>query len=254
MASSKRSTLIIFPPSSGCEVADWLCERYGIKVRVKRHSVPFFQIAINLAGGFDYPFLNYQGQKLSSSRALVNAMEGLLPTDKQLPPPDPADRPTAAALWNDVINPKLAFAVSRWAYRFLLPEKSLTYGPITHGTPGWQRAFVWLTYPLMAKLVGASLGLDKNPASAMEAMIREAYDAVDDRLRGGAPYLFGERPCYVDYGFAGLAAPTVLESRYGGGGLLPNLQDAPTAMHTLVEELRERPGGQLIDRMYGRFR
>lgn len=248
------NTLIIFPPSAGCEVAHWLLEKLEIEFRLKPNSVPFFAIAIKLAGGTDYPFFHYKQQKISGSKDLVNLLEQELSPPHDCLPHSAEDIKKAKELWNTTVQPKLAFAVSRWAYRFLLPEKKLTYPALTKNVPCWQKPVVWVGYRLFAKLIGKTLAFNDNPAEKMEAMIREALDVVDQQLADGRPYFFGDKPCYLDIAFAGLAGPVILDPRYGGGGILPSIDEAPNEMLPLINETLQRPSGKLIQRMYAKHR
>jgi len=246
--------LYIFPPSSGCEVAAWLLQQYQIVTRVNRQTAPFFMFSILLHGGKDYPFVIYRGKKLSSSLAVSLGLEAMAPKTLKLYPSDPALKQEAAELWEKIINPKLAFAVSRWAYFYLLPRKDLLKDSITQGVPGWQKFLVNIAYRPIAGLIGKSLGISKQPPAKEEGMIREVFDLVDQRLSDGRNFLVGDRLSMVDIGFAGLAAPVVLEENYGHGGLLPTLVQAPEAMQPMVREMRARPAGQFIQRMYRDYR
>ena len=145
-------------------------------------------------------------------------------------------------------------AVSRWAYFYLLPRKDLLKDSITLGVPGWQKFLVNIAYRPIAWLIGKSLGITRDPPAKEEAMIREVFDLVDQRLSDGRIFLVGDKMSMVDIGFAALAAPVVLEENYGKGGLLPTFEQAPQAMQSLVAEMRERPAGQFIHRMYREYR
>ena len=64
----------------------------------------------------------------------------------------------------------------------------------------------------------------------------------------------GDDLSILDIGFAGMAAPCVLEPTYGGGGLLPKIEEVPVEMAKLIEEFQSRPAGKHIRRMYQYFR
>jgi glutathione S-transferase len=74
--------------------------------------------------------------------------------------------------------------------------------------------------------------------------------AVDERLADGRQYLMGDHFTLSDMAFAVAAAPVVFPDSYGGGNTLPPLSDAPPAIRSVAEELRELPSGQLALRIY----
>ena len=105
-----------------------------------------------------------------------------------------------------------------------------------------------------AWLIGRSLKLTKAPPTDMEKLIRAGFDRIDAVLADGRKFLAGDQLSPADVGLAGFAAPAVLEPRYGNGGLLPSLEEAPVEMRPLVEELRTRPTGKFIERIYREYR
>ena len=251
---SDKARLYIFPPSSGCETITWLLQQYGIHAEINSQTAPFFQFAIQRAGGKTFPFLKYGSLSESGSLAISNALEEMLPADKRLYPTAAEQHEEARSLWSDFINPKLGAAVPYWAYYYLLPHRSLLRGPITKGVPWWQGLIVTLAYPLIAWMIGKSLGLTKEPPAPQEKAIREVFDRIDALLAEGRQYLVGERLSLVDIGFAAMAAPAVLEPGYGHGGLFPALESVPPEMQKVVAELRERPAGKFIARIYRDYR
>ena len=252
--SSETAKLYIFPPSSGCETVAWLLEKYGIQTTVNSQTAPFFLFSIWCAGGKTYPFLKYSGHEWSGSLAISNGLEDVVPADRRLYPGSADEHKAARELWTDFLNPKLGEAVPHWAYYYLLPHRSLLRGPLTKGVPGWQKLVVAVAYRPIAWLIGRQLGLTKAPPSTQVQTIREVFDRVDAMLADGRKFLVGDSLSLVDIGFAGMAAPAVLEPRYGNGGLLPPLESVPQEMKTVVAELRQRPAGKFIARIYRDYR
>ncbi len=252
--TSDTARLYIFPPSSGCETVAWLLDKYEIPTKINSQTAPFFLIAIRLAGGTSYPFLKYRGHTASGSLEISNLLDDLVPADRQLYPRSTAEHQEARALWTEFINPKLGTAVPPWVYYYLLPHRSLLRGPLTKGVPAWQKLVVAVAYPFIAWLIGKNLGLKKERPAAQEQTIRDVFDRVDALLADGRQFLVGDRLSLVDIGFAGMAAPAVLEPSYGNGGLLPSLESVPSEMQSVVGELRERPAGKFISRIYRNYR
>ncbi len=71
--------------------------------------------------------------------------------------------------------------------------------------------------------------------------MRASFDAVDERLADGRPYLCGASFTAADLTFAALAAPMLMPPEYGVP--LPQPEELPRAMATVVRELRAHPAG-----------
>lgn len=254
MSDKKKSDIIIFPPSSGCELANWLLKLYDIPNNVISHTAPFFLISILLHGGKTYPFLEYQGKKLSGIREILPYLEDIAPEDKKLFPSPGKEYDEAMYIWDNLVLKGVDAAATKWAYSYLLPHKNLIQDSITKNVPCWEKLIVAIGYPLIAKLIGTKLGIAKNTPTDTVKIIRNVFDEMDQILSDGRRFLAGNKLTIADVGFASLAAPVTLEPLYGHGGLLPNVEDVPEEMKKVVEEMRERPTGKFISKIYQDFR
>lgn len=248
------ATLFTFPPSSGCETIIWLLKLYGVEIDVDSQTAPFFLLAIRRAGGKTYPYLRIGDRGWNTSRDISQALESLVPADRSLYPQDPDLRAATEREWTTFFNPKLGNAVPNWVYYWLLPHRRLLFGPLTKGVPWWQRAIVFIFYRSVAGLISKALGIGKDIPEEARSTIFEVFDRADELLADGRAFLMGDKMTLLDVGFAAMAAPAVLEPRYGLGGLLPSPTDVPESMAATVHELRARPAGRFIAKMYRDFR
>lgn len=249
-----RAVLYKFPPSDSCETAEWLLKLYDIPVDVRTHGLPFLGFFIILKDGNNVPVVTYRGQDYNRILVIADALEKLVPEQYKLFPTDAGRYREAKELWEGYIGVKLDYAVSLWAYYQLLPFKDVVMPAITKGIPGWQKWFTRIAYPYVAHLIRKSQAItDENYPKATRC-IRDTWDKVDSLLADGRPYILGDDLSMLDIGFAGMAAPCTLEPRYGGGGLLPAIEDIPEDMAVQVREFQERPAGRHIATIYKYFR
>lgn len=259
MTDSGKATFIIFPPSTSCELGNWLLKLYEIPHTVVSHTVPFFLLDIRMRGGQSYPFfsgeLEGEKEKISGAWRLLQTCDARAPANKKMIPQDEALSKEATDMWENCVAPYFNNPPTQWAYYHLLPHRELVEGAITKDVSWPEKLFIKLCYPLAAWMIRKNLKLDAaNIAQTTEEKIRNGFDKLDSVLSDGRPFLCGDRLTFVDIAFAALAAPVILEPRYGNGGLLPDIQDAPAAMQPLVREMRERPAGKHISRLYQDFR
>jgi glutathione S-transferase len=98
------------------------------------------------------------------------------------------------------------------------------------------------------------LGVTPGRADRAWARTREAFDEMDQLLADGRRYLTGETLTFADITFASLGALAVLPPEYPGNRLGGRRMAATDIRdprwRAEVEELRARPSGQFILRMY----
>ncbi len=166
--------------------------------------------------------------------------------------------PTPAALELEAkLDRRLGNDVRVWLYDHLLRDAGLSFrswGIEEPAIPRWQRALLMALRPVLAFAVRRMLGV--TPARAARARERtlETFAAVDQLLADGRRYLTGETLTFADITFASLGALAVLPPEYPGnrlGGRRMSVADIrDPAWRAEVEELRARPSGQFILRLY----
>tara|TARA_R110002050_G_scaffold291633_1_gene446325 strand:- start:1505 stop:1837 length:333 start_codon:yes stop_codon:yes gene_type:complete len=86
--------------------------------------------------------------------------------------------------------------------------------------------------------------------------IREIMNIISARLADGRKYLTGNQLSYIDIAFCSIAALLVIPESFGGAqipeSLRPtkNLQQYPSAIVDIVDEMRKNPAGKFVLRMY----
>jgi glutathione S-transferase len=175
----------------------------------------------------------------------------------------PGDRtwflePTPAALELEAkLDRRLGNDVRVWLYHHLLRDTDLSFrswGIEEPAIPRWQRALLWTTRPVLAFAVRRMLGVTPARAARAWERTREAFDDMDQLLADGRRYLTGETLTFADITFASLGALAVLPPEYPGNRLggrrmaITDIRDR--RWRAEVEELRARPSGQFILRLY----
>ncbi|MGB7905094.1 MAG: glutathione S-transferase family protein, partial [Steroidobacteraceae bacterium] len=175
----------------------------------------------------------------------------------------PGDRtwflePTPAALELEAkLDRRLGNDVRVWLYHHLLRDTGLSFrswGIEEPAIPRWQRALLWAIRPVLAFAVRRMLGVTPARAARAWERTREAFDDMDQLLADGRRYLTGETLTFADITFASLGALAVLPPEYPGNRLggrrmaVTDIRDP--RWRAEVEELRARPSGQFILRLY----
>jgi cytochrome P450/glutathione S-transferase len=230
-------------------MARWLLARLGIPYHEESH-VPVFHVLANRrhGGGSIVPVLNTADATLSDARQVVNYYEARCAPQQRLYPADPRAQAETRKLF-ELFFDGLGVAVRAWAYAYLLPaNRAATLRVWTEGAPFFERLLAPLCYPLLVKAMRRSLKLEPDTVAKQRVVIDSILEQAEAWLADGRPYLLGDRFTAADLAFATLAAPLVLPAEYGGP--MPTLEELPDAMRRDVEQLRTRPAGQFILRLY----
>ncbi len=237
------------------EKARWCLDRLGVPYE----EVPNVGVLGVLLTGRTVPWLEVPPglTRISDSsrilRYLWGEYAGRLPGDRTW-----FLEPTPAALELEAkLDRRLGNDVRVWLYNHLLRDTHLSFlswGSEEPAIPRWQRALLWLKRPILAFAVRRMLGVTPARASRAWEKTREAFDDMDRLLADGRRYLTGETLTFADITFASLGALAVLPPEYPGnrlGGRRMTVADIrDPAWLAEVEELRARPSGQFILRLY----
>lgn len=240
-------------PSTDCDLGRWLQLHFGVPYDEHPHA-PIFHILALKWYGFgkdDYPLLVDKPKFYPMIDKIFGLYQPLADKDHSLLPDDPD-------LSKQVMDAQHYFLFTMgggtvdWAYFHLLPHKNLTWKSFTTGVPWWETLTVAIAYPVIKYLMFKGLGLTPEVAEKGLVAVRAGFDKVDGLLADGRDFLYGDRLSFADLAFAASAAPMVLANGYGG--YLPSVEQVPPEMRVVIEELRARPAGAYVQRLYDQYR
>jgi glutathione S-transferase len=242
-------TMLTFGPMIDSETVRRLLDYYRIPYAEERHLFLWCSIvALFKTGTVVVPVVTGPGLPvLSNSRPLADHLDPLAPEDRRLLPTDPALRAQVEADWPAFHN-VLATPVARIAYYHLLPQVKPMIACFSDGvpaaeaaqTPRWYGALRWVFTTL----------LQLNAANIAQGLVqvRAAMDDLEKRVADGRPFLLGEQPTLSDIALAGAMWPLIMPE--GCTAPVPTYADSPPALQAIVDEMRARPAGRFIDRLY----
>ncbi len=240
-ASGPPCVLITIPISHYCEKARWALERAGIAYRERAHLQLIHRVAVRRAGGGrTVPVLVCGDRVLADSAEIVDWADALAPPDRRLYPDDPVAAAEVRGLERD-FDSRLGPHGRRWTYHGLHDRRDLAIDYGCTGVPPWERRVLSFAYPALIRGIDRYLDITPATAAQSEAEVRATFDAVAARLDDGRPHLCGERFTAADLTFAALAASVLMPPEYGVP--LPQPEELPAAMASVVRELRAHPAG-----------
>lgn len=249
--------LITLLPSTDADLARWLLTRWGVPFHEEPHAPVFHILALRRAraGRMDSPLFLRGTARMAGIDAIVATLDHRAPgATRVLPDPDadPTGHAEVMALQHD-LRWGMGMGTVRWAYHEFLKDRALVWGSFTTGVPAWERIALRAGgYGVVRTRLIDALGLSDQAAAAALDTVRAGFDRIEARLADGRRYLCGDRLTLADLAFATAGAPMVLARGYGGH--LPALDACPPDIRAVVTELRDRPAGRFILRLYNEKR
>jgi glutathione S-transferase len=253
---SKKPFLVTLLPAIEVDLGRWLLHLWQIDYDEHPHAPIFHVLALFWygVGPKGYPLFIRDGQKYSTVKVMVEKFDPLTAPEHRLVP----DATSEKALHDEVMKLRQEFHAEigsgsrTWAYFNLLPHKKLTWPSFTAGVPWWETFFLSFGYGVIKLLMSMAIGLGAKAAEQGLDKVRADFDRCEEMLSDGRQYLVGDRLTLADLTFATAGAPMVLANGYGGH--LPTIEQVPPEMRSIIAELRARPAGAYIQRIYDEHR
>ncbi len=244
-AEQPRHIIVSARVSPMVELTRWLFERYRLSYHEEPHA-PMLHVLATLrrGGGVEVPVVIGPEGVWAGAHDLLSGLDAKSRPGQRLYGESDAERAANRALVGRLLE-LLLRTVRRYVYFHMLPLKAVLYPVAVDGAPLWERAFVFLLYPVWRMLMARGLDLAPDLVAAAPGQIRDACDLIETELnRRGTRFVGGAQPGVVDIVFAALAAPVAFPPRYGSK--LPPLDALPAELKTFVEQMRARRSGRLI--------
>jgi glutathione S-transferase len=238
--------LITIGFSHFCEKARWGLDRSGVEYTEESHAPIAHILAVFRVGGKrTVPVLVTDDGVFSDSTDILKYVDPFVPDEGRLYPSDASARREVEEL-EDLFDKKLGPRARRWAYSWLVYERSVV-------TPMFESAMTPREKIFSAPLVSLSLATIKRtmritPAVRESELAKslELLTSLDERLSRGK-YLVGDQFSAADLTLAALASPLVVPRE---NPWLPNLEEAPQKMKDQIAELRATKAGAHVLAMY----
>lgn len=249
---SGKNKLITLLPSTGVDLGRWLLQHYGVAYTEYPHAPIFHILALKWygRGPNDYPLFIQGSHKLGGIDELFPYLNAQAPADLSLVP-DPDKEPE---LHKEVMELQhyariyIGDAVVGWSYYHLLKYKATVWPSLVTDVPWIEKILTFIGFPLIRILMYKGLKLDAKTSEDYYKRIYEGFDRIDALLSDGRQFLLGDRFTLADIAVSATFAPVILGQGYQG--MLPNQATCPDYLQKIYKDLRNRPTGQFIQRMF----
>ncbi|WP_299854490.1 glutathione S-transferase C-terminal domain-containing protein [uncultured Roseobacter sp.] len=253
-----KPLLVTLLPSSGVDLGRWLLAHYGVDYTERPHAPIFHVLALKSwgQGKDDYPLFVHADGKTRTAGCLQIAelFDPDAPAEHRLLP-DAKAEPNHAQQVDDIVKYAywtLGDDVVNWSYWNFLKHKSVVWPSLTTSVPWYEKLTCALAFGTIRTLMYKGLKLNQGVADKSLQSIYDGWDKFDAMLADGRRYLVGDRLSYADLATAAALGPMILAQGYHG--MLPNEAKCPVFMQKVYKELRQRPTGLFIQRIYDTHR
>ena len=253
---SKNPFVVILLPSADVDIGRWLLQHWQIDYDEHPDAPIFHVLALKWygSGNADAPLFICDDQKFPDVEAMVKRFDPLAALENRVLP----DKTTEKALHDEVVKLQHDFRFGmgvgtvHWAYYQLFPHKNLTWASFTTGVPWFETLFLTFGYSLIKFLMYKGLSLSAEQAQKGLDNVKDGFDRCEQILSDGRRYLAADRLTLADLAFAAYGAPMVLADGYGGQ--LRTIDKVTPEMRSVVTEMRARPAGAYVKRLYDEHR
>ena len=251
-----QTLLITLLPSSDVDLGRWLLSHYNVDYTERPHAPIFHVLALKSwgMGANDYPLFVRDGDKYGGISKMLPMLDAAATADLTLLPDADKD-PDMAKQVHDLEHYarwEMGSDVVNWSYWNLLKYKHVVWSSITTDVPWYEKLTCLLAFRLIRALMYKGLKLDQTVADEALQKIYAGWDKYDEILKDGRRYLVGDRLTFADLALATSGGPMILAQGYHG--MLPDQAMCPAYMQKVYQELRQRPTGQFIQRIYDEHR
>lgn len=246
--TGKLPRLLTFAPMIDSELSRLVLRHHGIAYEEIDHLFAWVSLLTLFHGGYGrIPLLYGTGVRLTGPRPIAEHYDAAAPEERKL---IPFREPFARQVELDWVryNGKLAFDTAAIAYFNLLPARALMTPIFAAPLPPTAARLLPYVYRPTGLLFRLLLRL--NPTHVADALtrVRITFDRTDERIADGRPYLAGDRLTLSDLSLVSAAAPLLLPDGYGAR--LPPLEQMPPALAAIINELRQHPTADFVQRIY----
>lgn len=246
-STEQSNRLIAFAVSHYCEKARWALERLNIPFIEERHVPGFHWLFTRPNDGKSVPVLLTKAGTFTDSTDILHYLDTIAPASYRLYPADTELRHEVETL-EDLFDTVLGVSVRCWIYFHLLDNYKLMQKLLCEGVPRLERLLFPIIFPSVRMFIRKDYGITAQSAASSLAQIRELFEKINQRLANGDSYLVGNDFSAADLTFASLAAPLLIPPEYGGKS--PDLDEFPSEIIALQQELRETPAGAFVLRLF----
>lgn len=210
----------------------------------RRAALPGFHVLIakRLAGTDTFPILVAGDDVYADSTDIIAALERMVP-DPPLYPDDPQER-TAALELEDGFDRRLAPAVRRVAYQYILADPPTAQAMLASGGPPERVRALELMFGPLSRAMRSAFRVPEEDDDTQVRALRAEVDRLGD-LVDGRTYLVGDTFTVADLTAAAFLAPLVCVD-----AMPIDLPPRPPALEALAQELRATPGGAWAEGIY----
>jgi glutathione S-transferase len=249
----KPATLITIPFSHYCEKARWALDYAGVSYVEDGHVPGLHRVATRRAGSAagSVPVLLVDDRALTDSTDIVAYADRAARPGRELSLEDPRGQADVEALEKQ-LDRELGPHIRRVLYFYLLPRPRLVFGLADQRTPGWERALLRGTFPLLRIAMRRAMRIEERTALESRDRTFRVLDAMEARLSDGRRYLVGDRFTAADMTLAALAGPAVQPREHPVR--FPAMSALPPGAVKLLEDVQARPIAAYLRRMYADHR